>query len=170
MPTIRSILHPTDLSDGTEGATKFAFEMARDYGARLILLHVIEPFSNFGYMGGTLPDPATMRVNADTALRALLPLHEGVDVARVVAVGQPDEEILSTASEWYVDLIVLGTHGRTGLSRLFMGSVAEEVMRRATCPVVALPPAASKRVTAETTTFQPRHTTWKRQPRRYVQN
>jgi nucleotide-binding universal stress UspA family protein len=170
MPTIRSILHPTDLSDGSEGASKFAFEMARDYGARLILLHVIEPLASFGYMGGSLPEPETMRLNAHAALRELLPPHEDVEVKCVVAVGPPAEEILSTATAWYVDLMVLGTHGRVGLSRMLMGSVAEEVIRRATCPVVALPPAASKRVIAEMTTFQPRCTTWKSQLSRYLQN
>jgi uncharacterized protein (DUF2267 family) len=78
-------------------------------------------------------------------LQQVLPSNEGVYVERIIRVGTPASEILDVAAEWNVDLIVLGSHGRVGLSRLLMGSIAEEVIRRATCPVVALTPAADAR-------------------------
>ena len=145
MLSIRSILHPTDFSEASKRASEFALGLAKDYRARLILLHVIDPTAYDSDLTEPPPKSEALRQNADTALAALLPFNEGVNVRCVVAVGTPVSEILDVAAEWNVDLIVLGSHGRVGLSRLLMGSIAEEVIRRASCPVIALTPAAAQK-------------------------
>jgi nucleotide-binding universal stress UspA family protein len=88
-----------------------------------------------------------LREQAHTALQQFLPFqHTGYPLELRVEVGHPFEQILDTARREYVDLIVMGTHGRTGLAHLVLGSVAEQVMRLASCPVltvkVATPPSS----------------------------
>jgi nucleotide-binding universal stress UspA family protein len=138
MLSIRQILHPTDFSGPSDYAFRLACALARDYGAALIVLHVHhEPVAVFAEGGFVPPRPED-----DAVLRSQLEEIRCDDPTVVVShrlvEGNPPEEILRSADELGADLIVMGTHGRRGLQRLLMGSVAEEVVRKATCPVLTV--------------------------------
>lgn len=134
---IREILHPTDFSPGTEHSLSVARSMARDLGARLVLMHVI-PYGVYASDMTVAVDPAVYREALEQERRMV----EGPDlkypVATRLAQGDAAEEILQAAHEIDGGLIVMGTHGRTGLSRLLMGSVTERVVTRSSCPVLAV--------------------------------
>jgi nucleotide-binding universal stress UspA family protein len=138
MLPIQTILHPTDFSDRSRNALALASSLARDYGAQLILLHVLpRPIVGFGE-GVIPPDLADLRAEAREDLaRVILPDIDVVADRRLLE-GDPGTMILKVALEESVDLIVMGTHGRSGLGRLLMGSVAESVMRRSRCPVLTV--------------------------------
>jgi nucleotide-binding universal stress UspA family protein len=139
MLPIHTILHPTDFSERSGHAFRLACSLARDYKARLVVLHVLPP-SIIAYGEGIIPVPVDEgRLESLKAEFDGLRLHCGhLQVEYRLAEGDPAAEILRTAEEGPCDLIVLGTHGRTGLGRLLLGSVAEEVVRKATCPVLTL--------------------------------
>lgn len=134
---IHHILVPTDFSAPSQQAMTYAFELAQKVGAKLSLLHVIEVpvYAIEVYL--PLQD---LEQDARRGLARLLPEAEAahVDVTRLVAMGVPYEKILETATAEQVDLIVMATHGRTGLRHLAMGSVAERVVRMAPCPVLTI--------------------------------
>jgi universal stress protein A len=124
--SFRQVLFATDFSEPSRNAGRTAVELARHFGARLHVLHVVPPVT----------DPAP----APDALRAAAAeLGEGVSVVTAIASGRVASQILGYARRNAVDLIVLGTHGRTGVSRAILGSVAEGVVRRATCRVLTVP-------------------------------
>src|SRR5262245_14240243 len=137
MLSLRTILHPTDFSERSDYAYRLACALARDYGARLLILHVVPP-------------PVTVIGDAVWAgpvhidfkeLQDKLSKLQGPDPVRVerrLEEGNPAEEIVRVAREAPCDLIVMGTHGRRGLGRLLLGSVAEQVLRQAPCPVVTV--------------------------------
>jgi nucleotide-binding universal stress UspA family protein len=134
---IRHILAPTDFSDPSLQAITYAFELAQAFGAKLSLLHVIElPV----YPMEVYPLLEELEQDARTALARLLPEAEDahVDVSHLVEIGLPYQKILQTAAAEKADLIVIATHGRTGLSHLVLGSVAERVVRLAPCPVLTV--------------------------------
>jgi len=138
MLPFKTILFATDFSPASHVAFDVAAALARDYRARVIALHVIEPvrmgFSEFAsYVG---PDEDTGQ--AMEMLRALKAPSPMVTLEYRLLEGDPATVIAETAEEAGADLVVMGTHGRTGLSRLVMGSVAEEVLRRAPCPVLTI--------------------------------
>jgi nucleotide-binding universal stress UspA family protein len=137
---IRTILHPTDFSEYSQAAFQLACTLAHDHGARLILLHVATPpaLVTYGELDRALERPSGYRRVLEQGLEKLQPPDSGTAVERRLEEGDPTAEILRLASEANCDLIVLGTHGRTGLSRLLMGSVAEQVVRRARCPVLTV--------------------------------
>ncbi len=139
MLAIRTILHPTDFSWQSEAAFRMACALARDYGARLVVVHVQLPLTGvFGEMGPVLPESSELAEELHARLMAVQPIHPSLHVEHRLCEGDPAVEILRLAQAIPCDLIVMGTHGRTGLSRLLVGSVAEEVLRRATCPVLTL--------------------------------
>lgn len=144
MLPIRTILHATDFSIQSRTALGLARSLARDHGARLVLLHVAPNPVDEGMLA-SVPMDRRYYYEALEELRAPL---DGPDLKFPIEVhlrfGDPAEEILQEAEELSCDLIVLGTHGRTGLSRLLMGSVAETVMRQATIPVLTAKPAAPR--------------------------
>jgi len=137
MLPIRTILHPTDFSEQSEYALRLACALARDHDARLILLHVAAP--PVAVYGGDFLIPAP-EIPHDEEKEKLdqLGVPFPLPVERRVVEGDAATEILRVAKETDADLIVMGTHGRTGLRRLLMGSVAELVVRRASCPVLTL--------------------------------
>ena len=138
MLPIHTILHPTDFSDRSGHALQLASALARDYQARLVLLHVL-PRPVIGYGEGVIPpEPEFLREEAKEQLDRLAVPGGGVVADRRLAEGDPAGVILHIARETHADLIVMGTHGRTGLGRLLMGSVAEHVLRRASCPVLTV--------------------------------
>lgn len=161
---VTKILVPMDFSDHSDRALQWGASLAEKYGAQLLLLHVIssasESFSERG-AGGTdmllpfaLDNPSVycarsaqgeaMSVDlvemAENDLKdfARAKLNGSLSVSQSVGVGEPAEEILRVAKDEAVDLIVMGTRGRTGLRHVLLGSVAETVMRTAPCPVFAV--------------------------------
>ena len=141
MLPIRTILHPTDFSEHSEPAFNVACSLAQSYGARLVLLHVLEP-TVLVYGGVMTPPPplpgADERLSARKQLQRLRPPHSSIPVERLVEAGDSATAIMQVARERNCDLIVMGSHGRTGLGRLLMGSVAENVLRKAPCPVLTV--------------------------------
>ncbi len=135
---IRTILHATDFSVDSEGALRVARLLARDHGARLIILYVerLDVLSD-----GTPAAEVDPRVFKE-ALENVRKRVDGPDlkypVETLLRQGFAPEGIIETAEEMGCDLIVMGTHGRTGLSRLLMGSVAENVLPKASCPVLVV--------------------------------
>ena len=131
----KKILFPTDFSTAAEAGRAEAESLARDRQATLIVLHVQEPVMG---LAGPL-DYATLEQTSEMLKKMLhdaTPVDKTIRVEPRLTMGEPATEIVRVANEENVDLIVMGTHGRTGLSRFFMGSVAEQVIRHATCPVL----------------------------------
>lgn len=133
---LKKILFPTDFSHAGDAALEFATTLARDSGAKLLIVHVEEPPMAYG--GGELyygvPEPTTGDLLK--MLHAIKPTDPAVTYEHRLVTGDPANGVVKLAEEADVDLIVMGTHGRTGLSRLLMGSVAEAIVRRAKCPVL----------------------------------
>lgn len=158
MLAINSILVGTDFSNGSAQALIYGRELARRLGARLHVLHVVEPtLSNdvlgmSGYVGAI---PALQITDDKAAARRLEAIVTDDDRrtlrARTVlrAYDAPAHVIVEYARDEAIDLIVIGTHGRTGLSHLVMGSVAEKVVRTAPCPVLTVRHPEHETVTAK---------------------
>jgi nucleotide-binding universal stress UspA family protein len=142
---IRQILAPTDFSACSKQAVAYAYEWAQTFGATLVLLHAVElpPYPIEGLppssLGGTLLEDLEQYATSDLA--QVLAQEAEVQVVRRVVIGIPYRKIVEVAETDKVDLIVMATHGRTGFSHLFMGSVAERVVRTAPCPVLTIRPA-----------------------------
>lgn len=137
MLAVRTILYPTDLSADAVMAFRLAAALARDYAARLVVLSVYPPpLTGAEAVDRTRPDGVADALLAQ--LRRLTPDDPAVRVEYRVAEGRPADVILAAADDTRADLIVMGTHGRTGLRRAVVGSVAEEVARRAACPVATV--------------------------------
>lgn len=143
MSEVKRILAPVDFSENSEAALKFAISLAQRLGAAVHLLHVL-PTPVYGAPPFTpvvapVPDPK-YREECTKALNELAATHSsGVDVTQEVVEGTAHVEIGRLAGERKADMIVMGTHGRTGLQRLLLGSVAERVVRTATVPVLTVP-------------------------------
>ena len=137
MLPITSVLHPTDFSERAEAAFHIAHSLARDYAAKLYLLHVV-PYSSFGALEGAANDAPEQERVAKEMLHKLAAQAPGVPVETAVVLGQAAEDTVAFADTHKIDVIVLGTHGHTGLSRLLMGSVAEHILRHAPCPVLTV--------------------------------
>jgi nucleotide-binding universal stress UspA family protein len=133
------ILFPTDFSPASEDALRWATALARDSGATLRIVHVEEPPMAYG--GGeayiALDDEQT-KGELRRILGNVVPGDHHVPFEHMLLLGDPASAIVEEAERENADLIVMGTHGRTGLSRLLMGSVAEAVVRRAKCPVLTV--------------------------------
>lgn len=143
MIELNRILAATDFSACSHQALEYASEFARRFSAELHLLHVADDLHDlFPHAGGTIPVETIARVEAETdaaLTRAADSLEEsGRQVHRSVVRGVPFVEIIRYARERDIDLIVIGTHGRTGLQQAMMGSVAERVVRKAPCPVLVV--------------------------------
>ncbi len=137
---VRSILFPTDFSQQNDAALHYASALAADSNATLHIVHVHDTRTLNPSMGEAASLYAAEWQRELEVSRELLdrirPTSPGVDFQHHSLTGIPDAEIVEFATENKVDLIVMASHGRTGISRLLMGSVAEAVMRRAPCPVL----------------------------------
>ena len=141
MLKIHTILHPTDFSPRSEHAFQLACTLARDHGARLLVLHVIDqPIAAYGGVmtAPPAPPPVEERKSAQEQMRRMCASEPKLLIEYRLQDGDPARWILQIATDCKCDLIVMGTHGRTGLRRLLMGSVAEQVLRNAACPVLTL--------------------------------
>ena len=141
MLLLRTILHPTDFSPAAEEAFQLAGSLARDHGARLIVLHVSPPLPATEFPVDLPDDNEAYREKIWEEFHRLEAIDPRVREVRLeckFVEGEPVGEILRLAEAIGCDLIVMGTHGRTGLTRLLMGSVAEHVLRKAPCPVLTV--------------------------------
>jgi len=138
MLPIHTILHPADFSENSKFAFRLAQTWARDYGARIVVAHVVEPPKAMGVEGVLVFQPEVNWESLHQRLCECYPADSHSRVEHIVVEGSIATEILRLANDYRADGIVMGTHGRTGLSRLLMGSVAEQVLRRASCPVVTV--------------------------------
>ena len=145
----RSILLPTDFSECANYALSYAASLARTFGASILCVHVIEPMvPTVGYSGMTEPLPIADIADQleDSAERELPKFAEreetaGLEVEELIVHGEAASEIVRVAKERSVDLIVVSSHGRTGLGRILFGSTAEAIVRHASCPVLVVKPA-----------------------------
>lgn len=137
LPT-RHVLYATDFSEASVAAFQVACSLSRDDSSQLLILHVLAPPATVLEMEQAFLAPEERFKHAMGELRRLKPADPGTLTDYLLREGDPTEEILRTAEERHCDLIVLGTHGRGGLGRVLMGSVAEAVLRRAACPVVTI--------------------------------
>jgi nucleotide-binding universal stress UspA family protein len=145
---IRQILAPTDFSECSKQAVACAYELAQTFGARLALLHVLDDLPSYiGFIppGGAAAILEDLERQVRLDLTQLLPTAEDakVEVVTQVVTGTPYLKIIEIAQKEKADLIVIATHGRTGLSHLVMGSVAERIVRLAPCPVLTIPSTAA---------------------------
>jgi nucleotide-binding universal stress UspA family protein len=140
------ILVPTDSSPAAEKAMQYAAQLASQFGGEIILLHVIEPFYPYPMIGMTgmpvdlPPDPNLAQKSAaeKELARTAEELRGGrfFKTSSQVRVGKTYDEIVRLARETAADLIVIGTHGYTGVKHFLLGSTAEKVARHAPCPVL----------------------------------
>lgn len=138
MLAIRRILYPTDFSDLSRPAFDLACSLARDYGAEIVVLHVRVPPVAAVVDGMAVPMPTVTPDETLARLRRVTADDPSVRVVHRLEEGDPGSTILRVAAELEPDLLVMGTHGRSGLGRLLVGSVAEKVMRKAPCPVLTV--------------------------------
>jgi nucleotide-binding universal stress UspA family protein len=132
---------PTDFSPGSDHVIQYAAMIAKMFKARILLVHVIEPFTySVTDMLNVLDHFAALKIIAhpllDNARKKLL--KKGLAVETALLTGAPYREILQKSRRAKVDMIVMGTHGRTGVEHLLLGSVAEKVVRLAGCPVLTV--------------------------------
>lgn len=137
---INRVLVPVDFSDCAHKAVEYALPFARAFDATIVLLHVVETFLPTPEMVGV--DVALierkLREGGERRLAALRMELGGVPVESVLRIGRAPAEIVRAARELDSDLILLSTHGRTGLAHVFLGSAAEHVVRHAPCPVLVV--------------------------------
>jgi len=143
---IKKILLPTDLSSASISAFKYAKSLAEKYGATIYVLHVLEnipPVLSIRSLDLTLERlEKNMEENAKNQLEKIVKenLKTKNKVQTFIRKGVVDDEIIKFAEEKKVDLIVMGTHGRTGIELTILGSIAEKVVRKAKCPVLTVKP------------------------------
>jgi nucleotide-binding universal stress UspA family protein len=148
--SVRRILVPTDFSEPAGEALEVAIAFARKFGARLTLMNAQE-LPTYAFPDAIMPvTPEIIGELERTARAELERLAEharssGVHADVRAVVGPHDGEILRAAEELEADLVIMGTHGRTGLRHVILGSVAERVVRRAPCPVLTVRPHATER-------------------------
>ena len=139
---IKTILCPIDFSESSENTLRYACSIAAKSKARLLIVHVfdaspmllVESTSN-----GVTPEPVDKREREDRErLNRIVPTSANLVFERRFLTGNAENEILALAKREKADLIVMGSHGRTGLYRMLMGSIAEGVLRGADCPVLIL--------------------------------
>lgn len=162
METIKRILAPTDLSELSQVGVRYALNLAKAVGAEVTVYHVVSSEELLWY-GEKIKEktafgpPYSVLEKYQSALAQFLKTHfseltSSVKVHAKVELGKPDENIVEEAKKEGVDLIVISTHGRTGLSHMLLGSVTEKVVRHAPCPVLSIRPwdgqKASQKVAA----------------------
>jgi len=143
-PTIKKVLVPIDFSDYSKSALKYAVNFAKSFSAEIVLIYVVEPvIYPPDFSMGQIAMPS---INAEWDVRAKEELQKlaiseipGESVVKtIIKTGKPFVEIIETAKEENVDLIIIATHGHSGVEHILFGSTAEKVVRKAPCPVLTL--------------------------------
>jgi nucleotide-binding universal stress UspA family protein len=143
-PEIKKVLVPIDFSDYSKSSLKYAVNFAKHFQASLILIYVVEPvIYPPDFSMGQIAIPAAglemdKRAKEELDKLAQKEISSDVSVQKIVKTGKPFIEIIETASEENVDLIIIATHGHTGVEQILFGSTAEKVVRKAPCPVLTL--------------------------------
>lgn len=150
MLPVRRILFPTDFSEPADYAWSYALAFAQEFGAEVHLLHVVAPPPRLTEAYAVNFDPQKMVESLVAEANASMDQHvekakgRALIFHREVRVGVDYQEILEYARTHDIDLIVMATHGRTGLAHVLLGSVAERVVRKASCPVLTIKHPALK--------------------------
>ncbi len=134
MKVFQRVLCPVDFSEASTRAMLFAERLAREIGSEMILLHAFDVPASYDAEGHYEPADPEIKRQFDE----LTPVHPEVKLEKILHAGPAGEVICWLAQERNCDLIVMGTHGRTGLRHLLLGSVAEYVLRNARCPVTVV--------------------------------
>lgn len=138
MIDIRRVLCPVDFSEHADVAADWARDLSDRFGAELHLLHVVAVLDPLIPPGAATFASELVREIQESARSRLDEVAGGHDAVTALREGAPFGEIVDYATEQDIDLIVMGTHGRTGISHLLIGSVAEKVVRRAPCAVLTI--------------------------------
>ena len=144
MVRLRKVLFPTDLSEPAEAGWTHALVFAKEFGAEIVLLHVVAepPRLAEAYEMGFTPDRFVQAVSEEARRLMADMIAKAADwkvpITPQVRRGVEFREIIEAARDHEADLIVMGTHGRTGLAHALLGSVAEKVVRKAPCPVLTV--------------------------------
>lgn len=146
---LRKILIAVENSPYSDKAVSFGFQLARTFQAEVALVHVNEIQITTPYSADPLLNespamvPEMMSVQEDASRKLFDRIQdawgEDVTIYTFSRIGRPKDEILATADEWGAEMIILGTHGRTGFDHFLSGSIAESVARRSVCPVLIIP-------------------------------
>ena len=144
MSKLRKILAPTDYSELSIAGLRYAFESAHEAGAELIVLHVVEMGDDWFGKSKNFGPMRTLMVEQKQFLDKFLREKFGafmnlVEVSQRIELGTAYVNIADMAEREAVDVVMMSTHGRTGLDHLLLGSVTEKVIARAHCPVLAIP-------------------------------
>jgi nucleotide-binding universal stress UspA family protein len=152
MNTIQTILHPTDFSESADHAFRLACSLARDHEARVVVLHVVASSAPVagGMLVGSFSYENVNDVDSELTNRldAMRESHPDMPIEWRLSKGNVIDGILAAAEDVEAGLIVMGTHGRTGLTRILMGSIAENIVRKANCSVLTVKTPIAQR-TAE---------------------
>ncbi|MFO0807032.1 MAG: universal stress protein [Gemmataceae bacterium] len=135
MFNVKKILYPTDFSSYSNQAYFHAVALAETHGASLTVLYV---YPGPKETDGAMPDAASEKAYWHSQLEQIRPSNPRIPVSHVMIEGNPATEIPRYAADAHMDLVVMGTHGRTGLERMLMGSVAEQTLRNAPCSVLVV--------------------------------
>jgi nucleotide-binding universal stress UspA family protein len=139
----KKILIAIDDSAASLLAAKAGFELAHQLNSSVAIIFVIDQSKEIGNVdAGILPEAAAimLKKQASDTINQIMTQYNGTyGVVRFIPEGSPHEEILNTIQSWDADLLVIGTHGRTGLKHLLMGSVAEHIIRHSSIPVMVVP-------------------------------
>jgi nucleotide-binding universal stress UspA family protein len=143
MINLKRILVPSDFSECSDAAVRYGLELARKFGATLHLLHVVQdpatqPWAAEGMAFPLQEDIDRWQQDARLRLEQSIPPEDRACATITCATASPFAEILRYATMNEIDLIVMGTHGRSGVSHMLLGSVAERIVRRAPCPVLTV--------------------------------
>lgn len=140
--SFKKILITVDSSEFSMEAAKRGLELAHQLHAKAALLYVVDPSKSMGNIdAGITPEMAAtvLKKEVEETLDQLATMYNGKELMKFMPEGLPHDTILKTAETWEADLIVMGTHGRTGLRHLLVGSVAEHIIRESKIPVMVVP-------------------------------
>lgn len=143
-PNIKKVLVPIDFSDYSKSALKYAVNFAKSFEAEMCLVYVVEPViypPDFSMGQIAMPSINTDwddRAREELAKLAKTEIPSDVKVKTIIKTGKPFVEIIETAKEENIDLIIIATHGHSGVEHILFGSTAEKVVRKAPCPVLTL--------------------------------
>jgi nucleotide-binding universal stress UspA family protein len=150
MIRIQRILVPIDFSEHSKKAVRYGTEIGRDRQASIYFLHVVnqrildtvQDLSVRGFQGDFAEAVNTLASKREHELRQFVPGSwlEGLETTYLIRQGNPAEEIMAAAKELHIDMIVLGSRGHSALATLFVGSVAQNVVNQAPCPVLVVHP------------------------------
>lgn len=144
MKLIKNILVPIDFSDYSKNALRYAVQFAKNFQAKMYLIYVVEPMiypADFSMGQVAIPSmDADLQNRAEEELKNLANsfVDSSLEIETLIKTGKPFVEINETAKEIDADLIIMATHGHTGVEHLLFGSTAEKVVRKAPCPVLTL--------------------------------